>query len=181
MLVFQARFVVLRCGGQTYPYENITDIIMYSIEAAAPAPVLEQAFVEVASPVTYPLFMQCDPRWGNDTMGTNGDGERSTICGEGCAMSCVSMALNGLGVTIGGQQSDPQTLNAWLENNNGYMCADGDCNNLVLDSINTVSSGRLLFVSEAPKQSVADILEGISSGTMVYIGELCGGEGCCLR
>jgi hypothetical protein len=114
-------------------------------------------------------------------MGIAGNGERSTICGEGCAMSCVSMALNGLGVTIGGQQSDPQTLNAWLENNNGYMCADGDCNNLVLDSINTVSSGRLLFVSEAPKQSVADILEGISSGTMVYIGELCGGEGCCLR
>ena len=48
--------------------------------------------------------LQCDPQWGNDEMGTIGNGERSTICGEGCAMSCVSMALNGLGITVGGER-----------------------------------------------------------------------------
>lgn len=37
----------------------------------------------------YPRYLQCDPRWGNATMGTPGPGERSTICGEGCAMSSV--------------------------------------------------------------------------------------------
>lgn len=42
-------------------------------------------------------------------------------------------------------------------NNGGYTCAAGDCNNLVLDIINIVSEGRLLFVSEAQKQPIADI------------------------
>ena len=40
-----------------------------------------------------PLFKQCDPRWGNTTMGVHGAGEQSTICHEGCAMTCVAMAL----------------------------------------------------------------------------------------
>ena len=39
----------------------------------------------------WPIFKQCDPRWGADEMGTAGDGERSTICGEGCAMSSLAM------------------------------------------------------------------------------------------
>jgi hypothetical protein len=84
----------------------------------------------------YPLFLQCDPEWGNNQMGVpgaqihrsrpkqrkdifhrafivslnlkilvrnSGDGERSTICGEGCAMSSLAMALNGLQITLPGQ------------------------------------------------------------------------------
>ena len=50
-----------------------------------------------------PLYRQCDPRWGANEMGTVGNGERSTICGEGCAMSSVSSALAGLGVQIDGE------------------------------------------------------------------------------
>jgi hypothetical protein len=82
----------------------------------------------------YPLFKQCDPNWGNNTMGTPGPGERSNICGEGCAMSSVSMALAGLKFQINGVNSDPASLNAWLIANAGYVCAAGDCNNLVLDA-----------------------------------------------
>lgn len=48
----------------------------------------------------FPHFLQCDPRWGNTLMGINGTGERATICREGCAMSSLAMALNGLGVNL---------------------------------------------------------------------------------
>jgi hypothetical protein len=48
-----------------------------------------------------PLYKQCDRKWANDIMGTKGSGEQSTICGEGCAMSSVSMAMAGLGIDIG--------------------------------------------------------------------------------
>lgn len=47
-----------------------------------------------ASP-SYPLFSQCDAKWADDEMGVPGTGERATICKEGCAMSCVAMALAG--------------------------------------------------------------------------------------
>jgi hypothetical protein len=78
-------------------------------------------------------------------MGVAGPGERSTICGEGCAMSDVSMALASYGAAIAGAVPTPQTLNAWLEANNGYECADGDCNNLVLSAISRLNSSFVLL------------------------------------
>jgi hypothetical protein len=39
----------------------------------------------------YPTFLQIFPGWAGDEMGAVGDGERSTIAGEGCAMSSLSM------------------------------------------------------------------------------------------
>lgn len=111
---------------------------------------------------------QCDPRWGTNPMGTPGPGERSTICGEGCAMSSVSMALAGLGVTIGGAGADPATLNAWLEANKGYVCIDGDCNNLVL-SAPTGLDARFTLVGEQPAPPMADIQAGLTRGDTVYI------------
>lgn len=53
---------------------------------------------------------------------------------EGCAMSCVAMALNAYNVTADGDAVNPGTLNSWLKNNSGYQCLGGDCNNLVLDA-----------------------------------------------
>lgn len=47
---------------QSYPYENITDIILYTIEPATPLP------PTAVVPFQYPIFKQCDPLWGNDTM-----------------------------------------------------------------------------------------------------------------
>jgi len=40
-------------------------------------------------------------------MGINGTGERATICREGCAMTALAMALDGLGVTL----EDGTTIN----------------------------------------------------------------------
>jgi len=79
------------------------------------------------------------------------------------------MALNAVGVKINGQASDPGTLNNWLVNNNGYTCADGDCNNLVLDIVNKVSGGVLTFVSEQEKQSIATIQAGLQKNAAVYL------------
>jgi len=50
--------------------------------------------------------MQCDPAWGTDQMGVPGMGaEDDTICNQGCAMSCVAMALAGFNFTINGTVS----------------------------------------------------------------------------
>jgi hypothetical protein len=38
---------------------------------------LAVASAAVTSP---PVYKQCDPKWGNDTMGVVGNGHRSTIC-----------------------------------------------------------------------------------------------------
>lgn len=69
-------------------------------------------------PKNYPLFKQCNSSWGNDVM------EVQTICEVGCLMSSVSMAINGFGIPIDGQVSDPGVLNHWLQKNGGYV--DGD-------------------------------------------------------
>lgn len=62
---------------------------------------LAAAAVSCISAWNPPLYKQCDPSWGQNQMGVKGNGERSNICGEGCAMSSVSMALAGIGVKIG--------------------------------------------------------------------------------
>lgn len=76
------------------------------------------------------------------------------------------MALNGKGYGIGGYlpiypgtlrlstvvgsscSSSLGTLNAWLRTNQGYVCIDGDCDNLVLDAPNNIAPGRVQFISE---------------------------------
>ncbi len=61
--------------------------------AAAPIPTLRN--LVIPSP---PVYTQCNVSWASDPMGVDGPGERSTICGEGCAMSSVAMALAALGI-----------------------------------------------------------------------------------
>lgn len=65
-------------------------------------------------PFDYPLYKQCDSRWGNHMMVTK------TICQVGCLMSSVSMALHGHNITIEGKESNPDTLNHWLRLHQGY-------------------------------------------------------------
>lgn len=38
---------------------------------------------------TYPLYKQCDPKWGNDQLGNT----TTTLCKSGSAVSSVAMAL----------------------------------------------------------------------------------------
>ena len=116
----------------------------------------------------YQLFMQCDPAWGDNEMGVNGNGERSTVCGEGCAMSCVSMALRGLGVPIDGRPANPGTLNAWLESNSGYTCIDGDCNNLVLGAPSGIDA-RFALISESALPSYDVIAAALAAGDTAFV------------
>jgi hypothetical protein len=103
-------------------------------------------------------------------MGVDGPGERSTICGEGCAMTSVSMALNGLGLP----DITPATLNSWLMANQGYTCAGGDCNNLVLDAPERLVIDRpgkeklMMLVSEDQKPSEAVLAQQIASGSHIH-------------
>ena len=78
------------------------------LAAAAPG----GAFAAIPRP--YPLFKQCDARWGNDTI------ETTTICAVGCLMSSTAMALGGHGIGVAGAPADPGTLNAWLRTHGGY-------------------------------------------------------------
>ncbi|KAA0156399.1 hypothetical protein FNF29_01191 [Cafeteria roenbergensis] len=117
----------------------------------------------------FPLYKQCDPRWGGNQMGTRGPGERSTICGEGCAMTSVSMALAGLGVDLADRAVRPDSLNSWLEDNHGYVCIAGDCNNLVLSAPNRVPSSRLQFVSEHDKPELDDMRAAVEKGDTIFV------------
>lgn len=58
-----------------------------------------------------PLFLQADPRWGNDTIGGSGE----TLSAVGCTVSCLSMAATQLGVPL-----NPGELNAKLKEAGGY-------------------------------------------------------------
>lgn len=63
----------------------------------------------------YPLYKQCDGRWGSDKLGSS-----STICKVGCLITSVAMAMNGLGKQINGQNVTPKNFNQFLMNNGGY-------------------------------------------------------------
>ena len=132
-----------------------------SVTGWAPSPRLEP-----------PLYKQCDALWANVTMGTSGPGEQNTICHEGCAMSCVAMALAGSGFTLpDGGAPNPGSLNSWLQAHDGYTCDKGDCNNLVLDAPNRLTGGRMRFVGEwnASDVSLASVAANLASKEMTYV------------
>ncbi|EGD82360.1 hypothetical protein PTSG_03025 [Salpingoeca rosetta] len=124
---------------------------------------------------TFPLFKQCDKRWGNDTMGVPGPGEQATVCREGCAMSCLAMALNGLDITLPngngtgkGTPANPGTLNKWLKDHQLYTCAAGDCNNLVLNAVEAFTN-HLELISEGFPQTRKEVEAGIASTSYIYL------------
>jgi len=64
----------------------------------------------------FPLYMQCDPRWGSIPISLGPD----TICEIGCLLASASMLLAGYNVTLDNQTATPEILNDWLNQNNGY-------------------------------------------------------------
>jgi hypothetical protein len=72
-------------------------------------------FISVAFSRTYPLYKQCDSRWGSHQLGTSS----KTICQAGCLMSSAAMALSGTG-----HSETPDTLNTWLKSHGGYVSGD---------------------------------------------------------
>ena len=92
------------------------DIMSTHVSRASAAALLAAfaALARAAEPRPYPLFKQCDPRGGNDTI------ETTTICAVGCLMSSTAMALAGHNIGVEGRRADPGTLNAWLRGHGGY-------------------------------------------------------------
>lgn len=89
---------------------------------------------DVIIPFPYPLFKQCDPQWGNDTIVT------TTICAVGCLLSSTAMALNGHSIMINAtDESNPGTLNYWLQTNNGYDSG----NDFIEESLNTLNPSHV--------------------------------------
>ena len=129
----------------------------------------------------FPHYYQCDSRWGNDEMGTNGNGERATICKEGCAMTCVSMSLAGVNLSIPinsttSVTANPGVLNTWLINNNGYECLDGDCNNLNIPIIDNLTNFHFIYNSSSaasstslPTPSMNEIRRGLDAMDTIFI------------
>lgn len=110
----------------TYAWSDIVDMIVYRV-----VPAKQRAARLI--PLAYPLFKQCDPRWGDNVM------QIKTICDVGCLMSSVSMGLRGHGVLVAGNHSNPGVLNAWLRTHKGYA-GDDDLDEAALDPINTTST-----------------------------------------
>eukprot|EP01095_Lingulamoeba_sp_RSL-Kostka_P009705 TRINITY_DN3361_c0_g1_i1.p1 TRINITY_DN3361_c0_g1~~TRINITY_DN3361_c0_g1_i1.p1 ORF type:complete len:199 (+),score=49.19 TRINITY_DN3361_c0_g1_i1:25-597(+) len=82
-------------------------------------------------PYNYPLFLQCDPAWGNDMIYTE------TLCEVGCLETSISMALNGKGITIqpNNQTVNPAVLNTYLLDHHGYT-QENDLREQVVTLIN---------------------------------------------
>lgn len=135
-----------------------------------------------ADPV-YPLYKQCSPTWAADKMGlvncsvstcAGAKFGRDTLCNEGCAVSCISMALRTYGYTLEGNPANPGTLNSWLVNNNGYSCIDGNCNNLNLAQVEKIDVYRKIkYIGEIfrPTLSQSYILNALAR-ELVVIGHV---------
>jgi len=112
-------------------------------------------------PFKYELYLQCDPKWGNNLMGGSNP-NHDTICIQGCAMSSLSMALNGKGFKINSTEINPGTMNTWLKNNKGYTCINNNCNNLVLNAPDSLSPHYISFISEKEKPSIEEMKKWIT-------------------
>ena len=111
--------------------------------------------VTLALSRTYPVFKQCDSRWGSDRLGTSSN----TICSAGCLMSSMSMALAGTG-----HGYNPQTLNRWLTSNGGYVSGDlfvwGAVNSLGLTYEGKVSNGQIKAKLDQGKVVICNVHNG---------------------
>lgn len=96
----------------------------------------------------YPMYKQCDSKWGSQTLGTSS----KTICQAGCLMSSAAMSLAGTGHSY-----NPDSLNKWLNANGGYVSG----NLFVWASINKLGLTFKGFVSNA------DIKKNLDAGNVV--------------
>lgn len=71
-----------------------------------------------------------------------------TICQVGCLMSSTAMGIAGYGIPIQKSpviNSDPQTLNQWLIENDGYT----DSNNLIETQVPLIDPERIFWLDDA--------------------------------
>ena len=111
--------------------------------------------VTLALARTYPMFKQCDSRWGSERLGTSSN----TICSAGCLMSSCSMALAGTG-----HNYNPSTLNKWLTANGGYASGDlliwGSLNSLGLTFEGKVGNSQIKTKLDQGKVVILNVHNG---------------------
>ncbi len=104
---------------------------------------------------TYPMFKQCDSKWGSEQIGFS----TNTICSSGSLMSSVSMALAGTG-----HDFNPSTLNQWLKGNWGYVNGDllvwGSINSLGLTYQGKIASFQIQTVLDQGKVVICNVRNG---------------------
>lgn len=121
----------------------------------------------------YPMYKQCDSRWGNEQLGTSSN----TICKAGCLMSSVSMALAGIG-----KGYNPGTLNTWLKGHGGYVSGDlfvwGSVSPLGLSYVGKVSNSNIASNLAANHVIVLNVHGGAHwvlatsmSGSTIYVND----------
>lgn len=113
--------------------------------------------VFLATSRSYPLYKQCDSRWGSEQLGTSSN----TICKAGCAMSSLAMGLAGIGKSF-----NPSTLNTWLKGHGGYVSGD-------LLVWGSVTSQGLSFIGKVANSQIAP---GLSAGHVVILNVHNGGH-----
>jgi hypothetical protein len=111
----------------------------------------------VASGRNYPIYKQCDSRWGSERLGTSSN----TICSAGCLMSSAAMALSAIGSNY-----NPSTLNTWLNGHGGYVSQDL----FVWASINPLGVKFLGFINRAA------ISSNLAAGNIVILNVHNGGH-----
>jgi hypothetical protein len=76
-------------------------------------------------------FYQCDPSWGDLHYGVIDVGTK-TICEAGDKLTALAMVMDGCKLRVDSGQTNPSTLNSWLQTNNGYARKDDDSSEIVL-------------------------------------------------
>lgn len=111
--------------------------------------------VTLALSRSYPMFKQCDSRWGSQQLGTSSN----TICSAGCLMSSAAMALSGTG-----HGYDPSSLNSWLKANGGYVSGDlfvwGSINRLGLTYEGKVANSQIKSKLDQGKVVICNVHNG---------------------
>lgn len=81
--------MVPRAGAAFMTPADVAPAAPMPAGSSSSSPVSPHASGSPVIPFQYPLYKQCDSRWGNQLMQTE------TICSVGCLMSSTSMAIAG--------------------------------------------------------------------------------------
>lgn len=120
-------------------------------------------------PFNFPLYKQCNAKWGDDLMGTK------TICQVGCLMSSTAMGLAGSRIPIPfptpnnasiSVPSDPKSFNHWLVDNDGYSG-----NNLIETQVPLIDPERIFWPDDGMHKgndlSYGEVVDYLRKGRIV--------------
>jgi hypothetical protein len=120
-------------------------------------------------PREYPLYKQCDPRWGDHLI------YNETVCAVGCLMSSVSMSIGGFNISIDGQISDPGTLNEWLKEHGGYT-EENDLKESVVPNVDPEHIEWVGKILDPSQVTPKDLVAHLNNPSTVMIGNVMHGR-----